>query len=395
MAENFQPVFAKFLKGAYIFFEGYQNADKFYIIKEGKVQISRETDWETSEVIGPGGMFGVVSVMASHSYIDTAIALTDVVLIVVERKNYGDLICKNNSIAINTITLFSQRLRKLDEELSKHTLKSTAADNPSHLYQVGLFFEKAGKSNQALYAYRQYLAHCPKAGNINEVKGKMAKLRPAFNQPQYPPDTMAQTFPKDSLVFAEGEKSNNLYVIQNGSVKISKIVNNQEVVLAVLGKGDIFGEMALLEDKPRSATAEVYEDCTLLAVNQANFSRLINDKPDLVVRITSLMSERIWLLYRQLANTTIENPVWRISDALLTQLEKNRVDLTLEGQYQCNFGFKELAGMAGIPEHECGELYRRIAANKNITQVNDKLYINNVNSLYNEADYYRRKTKKA
>jgi len=396
MTDNFQPVFAKFLKGAYIFFEGKQDADRFYVIKEGKVQISRETDWETSEVIGSGGMFGVVSAMASHSYIDTAIALTDVVLIVVERKHYGDLICKNNSIAINTITLFSQRLRKLDEELSQHALKSTAADNPSHLYQVGLFFEQAGKSNQALYAYRQYLIHCPRANNINEVKGKMVKLKSyaTFNQPQYPPDTMAQAFPKSSIVFAEGEKGNNLYVIQGGSIKISKIVNNQEVVLAVLGKGDIFGEMAMLEDKPRSATAEVYEDCTLLAVNQANFSRLINDQPDLVVRITSLMSERIWLLYRQLANTMIENPVWRICDALLTQLEKNRVDLSVEGQYQCTFGFKELAGMAGISEHDSKELYKRISANKNITQVNDKLYINNVNSLYNEADYYRRKTKK-
>jgi len=340
-------------------------------------------------------MFGIVSAMASHNYIESAIAVTDVVLMVVERRQYGDLISKSNSIAVNTIKLFSQRLRKLNEELSQHALKSTAVSDPSHLYQVGLFYEQAGKSNQALYAYWRYLAYCPNASNIEDVKRKLVKLksRITFNRPQYSPDTMVQTYPKGCLIFAEGETGHTLYIIQSGSVKITKIVDNQEVVLAVLNKSDIFGEMAMLENKPRSATAEVYEDCTLLAVNRANFTKLISDQPDLVVRMTTLMSERIWLLYRQLANTMIKNPVGRIYDALLTQLEKNRVDLNSKEPYLCSFGFKELAGMAGISERESIELYGRVEAGKKIAQVNDKVFVTNVNDMYNEGEYYRRAKK--
>jgi len=397
MAGNFQPVFTKFSKGSYIFFEGKQSNGRFYLIREGSVQISRETDWETTErnVAGPGEMFGSVSAMASHSYLETAVALTDVVVMVLERSQYGDIIRKSNNIAVNTIKLFSQRLRKLGETLARQALHNTAVNDPSHLYQVGMFYEGVGKINQALYAYLRYLSYCPNAKDIDEAKRRimLLKTRVAFSYPKYPPDTMVQAYPKDCLIFAEGETGNNLYIIQQGSIKISKIVDNQEVVLEVLGKNDIFGEMAMLEDKPRSATAEVYEDCTLLAVNRTNFTKLISDQPDLVVRMTIFMSERIWFLYKQLANTMIENPVGRIYDALLVQLEKNRVDLNSQESHVCNFGFNELAGMAGISENDSVELYKRIAVSNRITQIDDKLHICNVNTLYNEADHYRRAKK--
>jgi len=385
-SNTFKPVFVKFSQGSYIFVEGKQSSGKFYIIKEGKVQIARETDWETSKrnVIGPGGMFGIVSAMASFSYVESAMAVTDVVLMVVDRKNYGDLICKSISVAVTTIQMFSRRLRKLNEALSQHALHNTAENDPSQLYQVGLFYEQTGKGNQAMYAYLRYLAYCPNAENTDNAKRKIANLRShiSFKQPKYTTDTMVQLFPKGTLVFAEGEMGNCLYIIQKGSVKITKIVDNQEVVLEVLGKYDIFGEMALLEDMPRSATAEVCEDCALLAVNQANFTKLINHQTDLVVRMTTFLSERIWLRYKQLANTMIKNQVVRIYDALLTQLEKNRVDLTLNEPYTCNFGFKELAGMAGISESDSKELYERISTTKKLTDVDGKLYISNVKNLY-------------
>jgi len=397
MSGQFQPVAAKFTKDSYIIMEGNPNADRFYIIREGRVQIKREADLEKAEenMAGPGEMFGIISAMASHGYIESALAMTDVTLLAVEKKQYGDLIRKSPPVAINTIRQFSQRLRHLDETLSQRALKSAALDNSSHLFQIGEFYEKIGKSSQALYSYRQYLTYCPNAENADLVRKKIAKMesRAAVVRPTYSPDTMVQTYPKDCLLFAEGESGHNLYIIQKGSVKITKIVNNQEVVLAVLNKGDIFGEMAMLEDKPRAATAEIYEDSTLLAVNRANFTNLINEQPEMVVRMTTLMSERIWLLYRQLANTLIENPVGRIYDALLIQLEKDRLDLNSNMPYMCNFGFKELAGMAGISERESNELYKEISAAKKISLNNDKVLVNNVSGVVREAEYHRRAQK--
>jgi len=393
----FQPVGVKFAKDSYIIVEGKPNADKFYIIKEGKVRIIREADRVMPEanMAGPGEMFGVVSAMSSHSYIESAIAVTDVALLAVERKQYGALIRKSIPVAINTIRQFSQRLRSLDETLSRRASKSTASDDASHLFHVAEYYDRAGKYSQAQYSYQQYLSHCPNAENAEQVKSKIerAKSRASVARPDYPPGTMVQSYPKDTLLFAEGESGNNLYIIQTGSVKITKIINNQEVVLAVLNKGDIFGEMAMLENKPRAASAEIYEDSKLLAVNRKNFTTLINDQPDMVVRLTMLMSERIWLLYRQLSNTLIENPMGRIYDALLIQLEKNRVDLNSHNPYLCSFGVKELVGMAGITEKESGDMCQRVLAAKKIALVTDKVFISNIAEVLKEVEYYHRAQK--
>ena len=394
---HFQPAVLKLAKDSYIFVEGKPNADKFYIVKHGKVRIVRENENLEGDILTPGDMFGVISVMAAHGYIMSAVAVTDVTLLVIERKQYGDLVRKTNSVAMKNIKQFSIRLRELNDHLSSRLSKTAAADDPSVLFHIGEYYEKARKINHAVYAYHQYAEHSPNADNIEDVKKKIEELQPRVtsDRPSFPANAMIQTYPKDCVLFAEGEKGHNLYIIQSGSVKITKIINNQEIVLAVLGKSDIFGEMAMLDDKPRAATAEIYEDCTLLAVNKDNFSKLITDQPDMVVKLTSLMAERIWLLYRQLDNTFIEEPMGRLFDALICQLEKNRVELTSRDSYQCSFGYKELMGMAGLAVERADGLYNKFVETKKIKIVDEKILVSNVSEALKEAEYYRNKQKKA
>lgn len=395
MAGQFQPLIVKYVKDSCFVVEGKTNTDRFFIIQEGRVRIDREVDQlvnQGSGPAGPGDIIAVVSVMSGYSYIETATALTDVTLLSVERRQYSDLIRSNTPVAMNIIQQFSQRLRILDEMLSRRALSAAAADDPSHLLQVAEYYASQRRYNQAFYAWQQYMAHCPQAYNLDEIKQKMMKIAPNVKimKPAYPPDKMERSYPVNCLLFAEGEIGNELYIIQKGSVKISKIVNNQEVVLAVLGKGDIFGEMALLEDKPRAATAEVYEDCTVLAVNRANFEGLIKAHPELVARLTTLMAERIWLLYKHLANTLIENPLGRIYDALLIQLEKDRVALNTNQYHQCNFGVKELVGMAGISPEEGEALFKKIVLSKRISLINDKIVVSDASDVLRQTEYYRR-----
>jgi len=396
MTVPFQPIIVKLKKDSYVFVEGKPNADRFYIVREGNVQIIREAiNSKAGSILGPGEMFGLVSALAGHGFIESAVAKTDVTLLAVERNQYGGLISKVNSFAISSVKSFSQKLRELDVALSQRTLKTASVDAPSHIFQIGEYYEKSGRPSQALYAYRQYLAHCPNAENADAVKTKIASMAKTVTNPQkeYPPDTMVQAYPKGHLLFAEGESGNTMYIVQAGQVKITKIVDNKEVVLAVLEKGDILGEMAIVENKPRAATAEVCEDCTLLAINRKNFSTLIKEQPDMVVRMATLMSERIWLLYRQLDNTFIENPLGRIYDALLIQLEKNRIALNSRDPYQFNFGYSELMGMAGLSENENKRFDRKITGDGKISFVNEKVMINDISAMSKEAAFYRRAQK--
>ena len=133
------------------------------------------------------------------------------------------------------------------------------------------------------------------------------------------------TFSKNSCIMVEGrENTGRFYIIQKGKVRISREADELTGLESnVAGSGDILGEMSLLENKPRAATAEVYEDCTVYALNRSNFERMIHENLDLIARITTTMAERIWLIYKQLANTLIDNPLGRVMTRWASSLKKS------------------------------------------------------------------------
>ena len=165
MAGQLQLSFVTFKKDSYIVVEGKENADRFFIINQGKVRISKAVEVVAEEggnVLGHGDFFGVVSSMSSHSHIETAQAVTDVILISVHRDQYSELIQKNTPVATKIILQFSKRLRYLDEALSRITLKSKSHNaDISHLFNVAEYYVRQSQYKQAFFAYSKYVEHCP------------------------------------------------------------------------------------------------------------------------------------------------------------------------------------------------------------------------------------------
>jgi CRP-like cAMP-binding protein len=393
MTEQLQLAFVNFKRNSYIIVEGKQNADRFFIIRQGKVQITKEAQVVEEEgILGPGDFFGVVSTMSSHSHIETARAITDVVLISVHKDQYSQLIQNNTAIAMKIILQFSKRMRYLDEALTKLTLKNTADNDTAHLFNVGEYYVKQNQYNQAFYAYYKYLKYCPKGEYASTTRERMQKIGPYVKdaQVEFKPDEMNRQFTANSMIFSEGEPGEELFIIQKGSVKIVKIADNSEVLLAVLKAGDIFGEMALLESKPRAACAVAYDDCQLLAVNRANFTNMVGTQSQLVARLTTLLAERIWFIYKQLAKTQVKDPLGRMYDALLIQLEKDRVDPKVAQSYIFDFGPKELLNMVGLPNVEGAPIVKKLLDNNKIQVIKDKIYTLDVWEISKQTEYFRK-----
>lgn len=398
MDNPLQLSIVNFKKDAYIIVEGKANADYFYILRSGSVRISKEAEVveeEEGNILKPGDFFGVVSTMSSHSHIETAQAISDVSLIQVHRDQYGLLIEKNAPVAMKIIQGFSKKVRYLDEALTQLTFKNTAEADPSHLFGVAEYYARLNKFNQAFYAYYQYVKNCPVGPNVATAKDRMAKIKPYAKVAylEIPDNEFTRTYPKDTMIFSEGQPGNELYIIQKGQVRISKIVDDKEVMLAILKPGDIFGEMALIENKPRTASADAYDDAVLLAVNRANFQRMVTTQPQIIARLTTLLAERIWFLYKQLANTTLDNPVGRLYDALLIQLEKNRVPLKAGSSYTFNFGPKELINMVGFSSNEGNIHLKQLVTNKIFKLVDNKFAVSDVAEIEKQAKYYRKMDK--
>lgn len=384
-----------FNKGAYIIVEGKQKADHFYIIRQGKIRISKEVEVveeEGGNVLGPGDFFGVVSTMSNHSHIETAQALTDVSLISVHRDQYGLLIEKNSPIAMKIIEGFSRRMRYLDENLARLTLKNESAPGPDHLFQIAEYYARQSQYNLAHYCYHQYLKFVPDGEQVETARERLAKVEPYSKAVFLDGDQeqFTREYPKGTMIFAESMPGQELYIIQKGSVKISKIVNDNEVMLAVLKPGDIFGEMSLIENKPRSASAIAYEDATLLAVNRENFARMVQSQPQIIARLTTLLAERIWFIYKQLANTLLTDSVGRLWDALLIQLEKQRVPIRSGESHTFDFGPKELVNMVGMPMDEGNAALREVLKSNKVKAVDNRIFVGDVDEVEKQAKYFRK-----
>lgn len=396
MSNPLQLSMVSFTKDAYIIVEGKQNANQFYIIRQGKVHVSKEVEVVAEEggnVLGPGDFFGVVSTMSGHSHIETARALTDVSMISVTRDNYSTLIERNTPVAMKIIESFSRRMRYLDSALARLTQKSLGTDEDiNHLFEVGEYYMKQNQYNQAYYAYYQYLKFCPTGMHTEEAKIRMAKIRPYSKAVhlEEPTDSFTRQYPKDTMIFTEAMPGKELFILQKGQVKITKIINGNEVLLAMLKPGDIFGEMALLDNKPRSASAIASEDCVMLAVNKENFERMVKTQPQIISRLTTLLSERIWFIYKQLANTLLTDPIGKLYDGLLIQLEKNRVPIRPNGDYVFDFGPKELIHMVGLSKVEGEKALMDLTKNTKIKSVDGRLVCTDIDDIQKQAVYYRK-----
>lgn len=397
MNNPLQLSMVSFKKGAYIIVEGKQKAEYFYIIQQGKVRISKEVEVveeQGGNILGPGDFFGVVSTMSSHSHIETAQAITDAAMIAVHKDQYDLLIQRNAPVAMKIIKQFSQKMRYLDEALTRITFKSIAQEDSTHLFKVAEYYARQGQYNQAYYAYHQYIKYCGGGEFENTARERMAKIRP-YAKVVYLDgggDNFNREYPKDTMICTEGQPGQELYIIQKGSVKITKIVNDNEQMLALLKAGDIFGEMSLLENKPRSASAIAHEDTTIMAVNKANFERMAGSQPQLIARLTQLLSERIWFIYKQLANTEISDPLGRLYDALLIQLEKVRAPLGSES-YTFDFGPQELTNLVGLPKEQGSIVLKQLFENKKIKIVNNRIHITVTKEVEQQANYFRKMEK--
>jgi CRP-like cAMP-binding protein len=107
-------------------------------------------------------------------------------------------------------------------------------------------------------------------------------------------------FDNGQVLFHEGDDGDDMYIIQSGRVAIKKKVKDSDTTLAVLEKGDFFGEMAILERLPRSATAEVVEEGDLIVISGEMFGDMIKANPEIAVRMLRKQSIRLRETNRQL-----------------------------------------------------------------------------------------------
>lgn len=102
------------------------------------------------------------------------------------------------------------------------------------------------------------------------------------------------------VIVHQGEIGDCMYVIQEGEVEVVRVENGSIIRLAVLGRGDFFGEMSVFEKEARSATVRALDKVRVITVDKKTFMRRIQEDPTLAFRIFQTMASRIKQLNEEL-----------------------------------------------------------------------------------------------
>lgn len=124
--------------------------------------------------------------------------------------------------------------------------------------------------------------------------------------------------PRGSMILSQGDRGDTLFLIRSGQVKVSVVAEDgREVILSVLGPGSFFGELALLDDEPRSAHVIAMEDTVLLLLHREDFRGRLKLSPELSVSLLRELSQRLRRADDTIASLMLLDVNGRIANLLL------------------------------------------------------------------------------
>ena len=228
------------------FFAENQNSDKMYLLIEGEVGLVRGK--KVLDVVKAGEIFGEMAAISRMPRSATAAAKTACRALSLDTRQFQDAIQKTPEFVLMLMNILINRVRLTAALVSKN-LPETARAQERRVFDPVLLAELVDR-----------LHHRPPAhAHLNKV------------------------------IMKEGEGGVFMYVVLEGRVSISI----KGKVVDVIGPGGVFGEMALVDQSPRAATATCETDCELLSINRNDFLALVKSNPAFAVSLLKALADRL------------------------------------------------------------------------------------------------------
>ena len=195
----------------------------------------------------------------------------------------------------------------------------------------------------------------------------------------------AVNFQKGDLIFCEYEPGDSFYLIQEGRVQISKILGDIEKTVDILQPGEIFGEMAILEEAPRSANAMALDPVRALEFNRENFEILLRGNPQIALKLLKLLTKRIYDQRRRFMILTLEDEQAKVADVFLmlnelqTEAEPEIDEETDERSFYTTPD--DVAHWAGISPEKSREVLNHFASQRRVEIHDDHIVVKNINDF--------------
>lgn len=189
-------------------------------------------------------------------------------------------------------------------------------------------------------------------------------------------------FQADEVVFREGDASSTAYIIRSGRARaIRQHGDGRSITLAHFGPGDIFGELAMLDDERRSATVETLEPSEAIAILGADMRRLLREHPDLAVKLVISLGRRLRETNERLARQSFQSVQSRVAAVLSQLVAAAREEGSGEGDVLITSTQADLARLAGSSRESASRFLAVLERAGIITQGRGRLTIHDPAAL--------------
>lgn len=169
---------------------------------------------------------------------------------------------------------------------------------------------------------------------------------------------VTRNYPKNSVIINEGDHTDSLYVILSGKVKIFLTDDQQkEVIVAIQRAGDYFGELALLDEAPRSASVMTMEPCTLLMITRNAFERHLATEPKIAISLMRGVAERLRATTENVKSLALMDVYGRIARTLLQLAKEEEGHQVIDERLT----HQDLANMVGASREMVSRIMKDLA----------------------------------
>jgi CRP/FNR family transcriptional regulator, cyclic AMP receptor protein len=170
-------------------------------------------------------------------------------------------------------------------------------------------------------------------------------------------------YPKNTVLVNEGDESNHLYIIRKGSVcAYSKNAEGRQVNLNYMQEGDYFGELSLLDGRPRSASVMTLTNCEIILLARANVLELIQQYPEFAMQLLTELTQRVRELTDSVKDMALLDVYGRVSNALEKLADEHK------RIHSPKFTHQDIANMVGSSREMVSRIMKQLVIGEYIEQ---------------------------
>ena len=186
----------------------------------------------------------------------------------------------------------------------------------------------------------------------------------------------------NDVIFREGDVGAEMYIIQSGKVMITKqLKSGEEKTLAVLGPGDSFGEMAVIDKDVRSANAIAMEPSRLMALDEELFEVHVQTNPKIVKKILKILTSRLRDANQQIADLMIKNDKRMVTNTILLMVHKHGQEGSEGIVIDSNFTVPFLSKMCGLDLPKTQEIVDKLIHARVVKMSGEMLVVTSIDNL--------------